>query len=81
MDIYRYCKECESNRITGQKCDTCGKSTEQGEFVPIIINFSYGHDLDGTSYDFCSYECVLNFIWNEIKKHKPDNLLYGGTNV
>ena len=58
----------EHNTIIGTKCDTCGKSTEQGNFIPIRVEFSYGHDLDGITYDFCSYKCLIDFINAEIKK-------------
>ena len=62
----------EHNTILGQKCDTCGKDNLTGDSsqVPIQLEFSYGHDLDGTSYDFCSYECLFKFITAENAKEK-----------
>jgi hypothetical protein len=65
MDIYGM---REHNTIVGQKCDTCGKSTEDGEFIPIRIEFGYGHDFDGAYYDFCNNQCLLQFIVAELKK-------------
>jgi hypothetical protein len=70
MDIYG---QREHNTIIGQKCDTCGKSTEDGEVIPIRIEFGYGHDLDGASYDFCKYGCLLRFIIEELKKEKKND--------
>jgi endogenous inhibitor of DNA gyrase (YacG/DUF329 family) len=67
MDIYG---KREMNTTIGQKCDTCGKSTLNGDYVPVRIEFSYGHDLDGASYDFCSNQCLLDFINAELKKEK-----------
>lgn len=67
MDVYG---KREVNKLIGHKCDTCGKSTEQGESIPIRIEFSYGHDLDGAYYDFCNYDCLLKFVIEEIKKEK-----------
>ena len=49
-------------------CDTCGKSTDTKELIPIRLEFSFGHNLDGTLYDFCNYTRLLNFILNELKK-------------
>jgi len=60
----------EHNTVIGTKCDTCGKSTEEGEFIPIHIDFGYGHPLDTSEYDFCSYQCLLKFIIEELKKEK-----------
>ena len=67
MDIFKWIKR---NSLVGHKCDTCGKSTEQGDYVPIHIEFGYGSDLDGASYDFCSYKCLLQFIIAELKKEQ-----------
>jgi YHS domain-containing protein len=67
MEIYGY---REVNQVIGIKCDTCGKNTQENSYVPIHIEFSYGHDLDGATYDFCSYECILKFITEELKKEK-----------
>jgi hypothetical protein len=65
MDIYGI---REHNTVIGHKCDTCGKSTEDGNSIPIRIEFSYGHNLDGAIYDFCKYECLRKFIIEELKK-------------
>ena len=70
MDIYGI---REHNTIIGHKCDTCGQDDLQyGNFVPIHLNFSYGHNLDGASYDFCSYKCLLQFIIAELKKENKN---------
>jgi len=61
----------EYNTIIGHKCDTCGRDDLQyGNFVPIHLNFSYGHTLDTATYDFCSYECAIKFLVDELKKKK-----------
>jgi hypothetical protein len=65
MDIYGMRKH---NTLIGHKCDSCGKSTEEGNSIPIEIEFTYGHYLDGATYDFCSYKCLLDFINAELKK-------------
>jgi len=70
MNIYRI---REHNIIIGTKCDTCGKSTESGEFIPIRIEFGYGSNLDGEAYDFCSYQCLLRFIIDELKKENKND--------
>ena len=67
MDIYGI--RCH-NTLIGHKCDTCRKSTEDGNSIPIRIEFTYGHDLDGATYDFCSLECVKKFVDAELKKEK-----------
>jgi hypothetical protein len=51
-------------------CDTCGKQLschgyiirEIGKIPPMEL------DLFDTKYDFCSYQCLLKFIGDEIKK-------------
>ena len=61
----------EHNTIIGLKCDTCGKCNFGfGNFIPIKIEFTYGHDLDGAHYDFCSNECAIKFLTDELKKEK-----------
>jgi hypothetical protein len=49
-------------------CDTCGKSTDTGELIPVRLEFSYGNDLDGNLYDFCNFKCLKIFIDAELKK-------------
>jgi YHS domain-containing protein len=72
MDIYNYCNECNTNKIIGQKCDTCGTSTLKDSYVPIRLEFSYGSSLDGEIYDFCNLKCLKDFVLNEIKKENPE---------
>lgn len=67
MDIIKFCQECQTHKIVGQKCDTCGIATDK-EAVPIRIEFTYGSELDGETYDFCCLEHLQEFILNEIKK-------------
>jgi len=46
-------------------CDTCGKKlnfAEEQIGVPITVEFSYGHYLDGTDVHFCSDECLIKYI-------------------
>lgn len=65
MEIYG---KKEFNTVIGYKCDTCGKSTKEGSWIPIRLEFSYGSSLNGMRYDFCNLECLKKFIDDEIKK-------------
>jgi YHS domain-containing protein len=59
-------------------CDTCGIDLYKEIYgVPITIEFSYGHPLDGSEYHFCNYTCLLQFIIAELNKEKPNDKLYG----
>jgi hypothetical protein len=50
-------------------CDTCGIDLLREMYgVPITVEFSYGHELDGEAYHFCGYECLSNFIAGELNK-------------
>jgi YHS domain-containing protein len=70
MDIYG---KREINTNIGQKCDVCGITNLQpGNFIPIKIEFSYGSQLDGATYDFCSLEHTIEFLTNELKKEKEN---------
>lgn len=70
MEIYEVCNR-GINHVVGYKCDTCGEDLLVKFLgVPITINFSYGHDLDGSEYHFCAYSCLLKFITDEL--HKQD---------
>lgn len=76
MKIY---SKIELEQVTDYKCDTCGKTTKKGNFIPIALDFSYGHDLDGNNYDFCSLKCLLEFVINEYLKENPrKNITFGG---
>jgi YHS domain-containing protein len=73
MDIYSHCKKCGTTKIIGQKCDTCGESTQTKWYgVPIKLEFTYGSSLDGETYHFCSLKCLKDFVLNEIKKENPE---------
>jgi hypothetical protein len=55
--------------VVDVKCDTCGESIYKTCIgIPIIVEFSYGHPLDGNTYEFCSNKCMLTFLIAEIKK-------------
>ena len=62
----------EYNTIIGQKCDTCGRDNLGSDFIPIRLEFSYGSGLDGETYDFCSNECAIKFLTDELNKGKKN---------
>jgi YHS domain-containing protein len=68
------CPQCNSVSSTEILCDTCGKNLV-AEFhgVPITTEFSYGHPLDGSEYNFCNYRCLLRFIVAELNKMQDAN--------
>lgn len=52
-------------------CDTCGMNLLNEMFgIPITIDFSYGHILDGNEYHFCTLICAQQFIENELSKEE-----------
>lgn len=67
------CEECLRSKYTETICDTCGnlitsygyKICSLGEIRNIILS------IEETSYDFCSYQCLLKFIVEELKKNQP----------
>ena len=50
----------EVNTVIGQKCDSCGRDnlTRDSSQVPIHLEFGWGSNLDGESYDFCDLKCL-----------------------
>jgi YHS domain-containing protein len=59
-------------------CDTCEEDLLTKYLgVPITINFSYGHELDGSEYHFCNFSCLLKFIATELMKQKREESLNG----
>ncbi len=67
------CNECNQVKTVEYICDTCGEKTIQKFFgIPITISFGYGHILDGEEYHFCSYQCLLKFIIEELKKENKN---------
>jgi YHS domain-containing protein len=63
------CIECNNIPEINYFCDTCSDNLiAKYRGIPITINFSYGHDLDGEEYHFCNNECLLIFINEEFKK-------------
>ncbi len=62
-------------------CDTCGIDLlKKIHGIPIEINFSYGHELDGEEYHFCGNRCLLKFIIAEENKNNPRDIITGGKN-
>jgi YHS domain-containing protein len=50
-------------------CDTCGiELIKEIHGVPITVEFSYGHVLDGAEYHFCANKCLWDFISRELQK-------------
>ena len=63
------CQHCGSIMDTFYTCDTCGEDLLMKHHgIPITVEFSYGHELDGTEYHFCCYQCLLKFVIEELKK-------------
>ena len=62
-----YCEKCNSEH-ENFFCDTCGNNLTIDCKLPITISFGYGSPLDGEEYHFCSYQCLLRFIIDELKK-------------
>lgn len=52
------CKEC-GHRFGNYRCDTCGENI----FIPSLFLI-----IDLEEYNFCNYQCLLQFIMNELKK-------------
>jgi len=62
-------------------CDECGKILE---FIPIRVEFSYGHEKDGIIAHFCNNKCLIRYMQNEqTKTEKPidERFIYGNTKV
>jgi hypothetical protein len=65
------CQECGQKTSSDYLCDTCGENLiDKFLGVPVTISFSYGHELDGESYNFCDYKCLLKFIIAELRKQQ-----------
>ena len=62
------------------KCDTCGIDLlKKIHGIPVELSFSYGHELDGEEYHFCSTACLLKFVIQENNKENPrNNIITGG---
>jgi hypothetical protein len=73
MKRFKQCELCDSTVDLETVCDTCGISTSNSKFVPISVEFNEGHELEGASYDFCSYKCLLQFLLAEIRKQSKIN--------
>ena len=72
MKKEKICKTCQRNTIDDYLCDTCGKDLKKKYIgIPITLEFSYGHELDGETYHFCNYTCLLQFITAELRKTQP----------
>jgi YHS domain-containing protein len=61
------------------RCDTCGIDLlKKIHGIPVELSFSYGHELDGEEYHFCSNRCLLKFIIAEENKNNPrTNIEFG----
>jgi YHS domain-containing protein len=67
-----FCNKCNGKVGINYYCDTCSNNLITKYYgIPITIEFSYGHNLDGTEYHFCDYQCLLQFISEELKKQQP----------
>ena len=70
----RYCPECNVDSIYDFYCDYCGKDLIKNFLgVPITVDYSCGHDLDGTINHFCDNECLIKFHQDEMSKQNPNN--------
>jgi YHS domain-containing protein len=69
MKVAKWCDACNQSVIATFNCDTCGEDLRVKYYgVPITVEFSYGHPLDGSEYHFCNYSCLLKFIVSELGK-------------
>ena len=68
-----HCDKCGSHE-TEYICDVCGKDD-----IPFTLSCGYGSDLDGEQYEFCSFQCMLQFIKDELSKQEPldDRFIFG----
>jgi len=70
----RICDCCNQPVLADFICDTCGEDLLTKYFgVPITVNFSYGHPLDGSEYHFCNYKCLLQYVARELSKQPQQN--------
>jgi len=61
------------------RCDTCGIDLlKKIHGIPVELSFSYGHELDGEEYHFCSTACLLKFVIAEENKNNPRDIITGG---
>ena len=79
MIKYKACKKCGHNKEVEFLCDTCGKEMLKGcQGIPITVEFSYGHPLDGETYHFCSNSCAAQFLQEEeAKLTSRNNIEFG----
>jgi len=83
MKKEKICKHCRQPNIEQFLCDTCGTDLlRKYDGIPFSLDCGYGSGLDGTTYDFCTFTCLLKFIVEELKKIKPkdERFIYGGGN-
>jgi len=63
------CTECGQQSNPDYYCDTCSDNLITKYYgVPITISFSYGSNLDGEEYHFCSLTHLNQFVEAELKK-------------
>jgi len=73
MKKTKRCKHCQSSFGDVYFCDNCSKDLLKDCCgIPITISFSYGHDLDGEEYHFCSNECAAVWFTDEMNKNNPE---------
>jgi len=78
MKHIRECQECGYFYGDTYSCDTCGKDLLSEFFgIPLTLDCSYGHYLDGTEYHFCNFSCLLQFISKELVKVNPRPIITG----
>lgn len=70
------CPKCKATTCE-YFCDECGKNLSKiFKGLPILIQFGYGHNLDGVEVHFCSTKCALNYLADEQKK-EIRNIIFG----
>jgi len=75
----KHCPECGYANGYDYFCDNCEKDLlKKLQGVPLTVEYSYGHDLDGTVNHFCSNECLISFHVDEINKQTPDDRFITG---
>ena len=65
-----FCKECNTLLSDEVICDVCGKQISIGGNLIYEIGTVTILQLksNSTDYDFCSYDCLSQFITNELTK-------------
>jgi hypothetical protein len=67
MIIYYNCNHCnpETKVEIGRKCEVCGIESSCSRLLVEL-------KIDDINYDFCSIECAIKFLTDELKKEQQN---------